>query len=270
MIESAECRVLRFNFELEEINDIPPWGEGDNKSLHWFGLTLGHYWISTPLGDVLRYTDEQLREWEDQSPYVDYQVARIFEDIQSVLPSALEPVPVEIAALIEEGGWVDLVGQRLKSIDNTDEQNGLYELFWDATEWYGDRSIDTAYMVGGPNFCFCRLKDDVNFRWRTKAQRWCLPRGQFTLPAQQFESAAYSFFDNFLAETQKRVETIATTGWHRTDCKVDVPLLVKEQQQRTNQVEDLRKQRSETDWAAVSELVGRISGELSIPSPLRR
>jgi len=130
MIESAASSLFRFNFELEPIDDIPPWGEGDSRTLHWFGLTLGHYWVSTPLGDVLRYTDEQVREWEDQSPYVDYQVARIFEDLQCVLPSALEPVPEEIAALIEEGGWVDTVSHRLKFLDDTDEQNRLYESFW--------------------------------------------------------------------------------------------------------------------------------------------
>jgi len=272
MVNSARANILRFNFELESIDDIAPWGKGDDRKLHWFGLTSGRYWISTPLGEALRYTDEQMREWGGGSPYVDYQIARIFEDLQCVLPSALEPVPAEIAALISDGGWMESIEQQLNSLDESDEGKKLYETFWDATDWYGQRSIDTAYLVDGPNFYFWRIEDEVHFRWRIHGEgakrRWCLPQGQFTVSAEQFESAAYCFFEEVLAKTQERVERIATTGWHRTDCELDVPLLVSEQRQRSGWIGDLRKRRSKTDWDAVRELVNRLSTELSIPTPI--
>jgi hypothetical protein len=95
-----------------------------------------------------------------------------------------------------------------------------------------------------------------------------LPQGQFSITAEQFKSAAYSFFDDVLAETQKRVERIATTGWRRTDCKLDIDMLVREQQQRTDWIDDLKRRQSETDWVAVRKLVSEISAELSIPSPI--
>lgn len=220
----------------------------------------------------MRYTDEQIREWGDESPYVDYQIARIFEDLQSVVPSALEPVPAEIAALVDDGGWVDSVEQRLKSLEETDKLKELHEMFWDATGWYGQRSVDTAYLVDGPNFSIWRIADEVQLRWRTRGEnavrRWCLPQGQFSIAAEQFKSAAYSFFDDVLAETQKRVERIATTGWRRTDCKLDIDMLVREQRQRTDWIDDLKGRNSETDWVAVRKLVNKISAELCIPSPI--
>lgn len=272
MADSTRTSILRFNFELDAIDDIAPWGEGDDRKLHWFGLTSGRYWISTPLGEALRYTDEQVREWGGQSPYVDYQIARIFEDLQCVLPSSLEPVPPEIAALVADGGWADSIEWRLKSLDDTDERTDLYDTFWDATDWYSQRSIDTAYLVDGPNFYFWRIKDEVHFRWRIHGEsaigRWCLPQGQFTVTAEQFESAVYSFFEEVLLKTQERVARIATTGWHRTDCKLDVPQLVSEQRQRTDWIGALRKRRSKTDWDAVRKLVNKISAELSIPTPV--
>lgn len=269
----SELFPLQFCFNLRPVEEILPWGDGKDSRLHWFGLTDGNYWISTPLGEALRYTDEQIREWGIQSPYVDYQIARIFEDLQSVVPSALEPVPAEIAALVDNGGWVDSVEQRLKSLDETDQLRELYELFWDATNWYSQRSVDTAYLVDGPNFYIWRIADEVHFRWQIHGENaagtWCLPQGQFSVTAEQFNSAAYSFFDEVLTETQKRVETIATTGWRRTDCKLDVDMLVREQRQRTAWIDDLKKRKTETDWVAVRKLVDEISAQLSTPSPLR-
>src|SRR5476651_989771 len=88
---------LRFCFALDAVEDIGPWGEGEDRKLHWFGLTSGRYWISTPLGEALRYTDEEVRRCGLASPYVDYQVSRLFEDLQSILPEVLEPVPSDIA-----------------------------------------------------------------------------------------------------------------------------------------------------------------------------
>ena len=268
----SELFPLQFCFNLIPVEEILPWGDGEDRRLHWFGLTDGNYWISTPLGEVLRYTDEQIREWGDQSPHVNYQIARIFEDLQSVVPSALEPVPAEIAALVDDSGWLDSVERRLESLEEADQLGELQEMFWDATDWYGQRSVDTAYLVDGPHFYIWRVADEVQFRWRTHGEsafrRWSLPQGQFSVTAEQFKSAAYSFFDEVLTETRKRVETIATTGWRRKDCKLDVDMLVREQRQRTEWIDDLKKRKTETDWVAVRKLVNEVSAQLSIPSPL--
>jgi hypothetical protein len=75
-----------------------------SESLHWSGLTSGRYWIETPHGEVLRYTPEIRKLWNFPFVYVDYQVARLFEDVQEHLPAVLEPVPEDIATFASDPG----------------------------------------------------------------------------------------------------------------------------------------------------------------------
>jgi hypothetical protein len=145
----------------------------------------------------------------------------------------------------------------------------LREMYWDAMDWYTRRSLDTMYLVNGPIFHFWRVEEQVNIRWKPSVRnpddRWVLPQGEFAITSEQFESAAYSFFDELLNETGKRVALIESMGWRRRDCKVDVPLLIREQKQRTNWIGDLKRRQPKTDWGEVRRLVSTISAELSIP-----
>jgi hypothetical protein len=47
---------LKFCFEFDPVINVDAWGESGRAKLHWFGLTSGRYWIETPVGEVLRYT----------------------------------------------------------------------------------------------------------------------------------------------------------------------------------------------------------------------
>ena len=253
---------LRFCFELDPVEDIVPWGEGEDRNLHWFGLTSGRYWVSTPLGEALRYTDEEVKLWELSSPYVDYQVARLFEDLQYVLPMVLESVPPDIATIVSDGKWFDRAEKWIDGAENEDERR---RLCYDAMEWYQNRALDTMYLVDGPLFHLWRTGDDVWVRWEPTVKNpkgvWSTPEGQFTVSVDQFVSAAHAFLDGVLGAMQERVDAIQTRGWHRADCKLDIPLLHKEQRQRTARVEELKERRPETDWENVRSLIERLSAE---------
>jgi Family of unknown function (DUF5984) len=80
---------------------------------------------------------------------------------------------------------------------------------------------------------------------------WIAPQGQFTVSAEEFKSAVYEFLHDVLAAMQDRVDSIQARGWHREDSKLDIALLVKEQQQRTAWVDELKERRQETDWESV-------------------
>lgn len=253
---------LRFCFELDAVEDIGPWGEGEDRKLHWFGLTSGRYWISTPLGEALGYTDEQVKLWDLPSPHVDYQIARLFEDLQSVLPVVLEPVPPDIAALVSDDEWF---ARAEKWVDGAEKREERKELCCQAMDWYQNRALDTMYLVDGPLFHFWRTGEDVSVRWEPTGKNpegvWSTREGQFTVGVEQFRSSAYAFFSDVLGAMQERVDTIQTRGWHRADCKLDIPLLLKEQRQRTAWLEELKERRSETDWGNVRSLIERLSAE---------
>lgn len=239
---------FRFGFELDGVLSIAPWGEGEDRKLHWFGLTSGHYWLNTPIGEALRYTELQRKSWGLPSPYVDYQVARLFEDLHSILPFALETVPADIAALSSDPIWQ---ARSVEWANAGEEKDDRWELWSAANEWWNDRHIDTAYLVDGPDFHFWRIADKVVVRWRQRSGPsgvWETPNGEFVIEAAAFQAAAHEFLDEVTAQMEERVSNIARCGWDRADCTLDIDALVREQEQRTAWVEEVKIRQVNTDW----------------------
>jgi hypothetical protein len=249
---------MRFCFELDPVDSIEPWGKGADRKLHWFGLTSGRYWISTPLGDVLRYTDAQINAWKLHSPYVDYQVARLFEDVQSILPAVLEPVPPDIAGMVAGERW-DLKFESWIEGSSEDEERRM--LFYETTAWYENRSLDTMYLTNGPLFHLWRTGESISVRWQqtgpAPVRVWTIPEGRFAIDAEEFRAQAGRFLDEVLRAMQERIDDIQAKGWNRLDCLLDIPLLLKEQEQRSVRVDELKQRSVTTDWGAVRSLMGR-------------
>lgn len=252
---------LRFCFQLDAVEDIHPWGEGNDRKLHWFGLTSGRYWISTPLGEVLRYTNERQQLWDLASPYADYQVARFFEDLQTVLPFALEPVPSDIAAVASNSEWHDRSVAWMESIPLNDDK---LDLWYAANWWWSERHIDSAHLSHGPYFNFWRIDDQVFIRWeeRSKENVWTTPDGQLAIDVTEFQIEAHRFLDEVLTQMDQRVESIRTKGWTRTDCSLDIESLVQEQSQRAASLHENKSRRALTDWSAVRSSLECLQSEL--------
>lgn len=64
---------------------MSPWG-GDQPRLHWFGLTEGWCWIRVGEHELLRCS----RLYHPDC-YVDYYLARLWEDVIVLNPDVLEP-----------------------------------------------------------------------------------------------------------------------------------------------------------------------------------
>jgi hypothetical protein len=91
--------VIRFGFDLRPLGDIVPWGKADDLSLHWFGLTDGWFWIELDGHVLLRYSDRCAARFQLDRPYVDYQVVRLWEDLITLIPAVLEPVPADLGGM---------------------------------------------------------------------------------------------------------------------------------------------------------------------------
>lgn len=261
----SELPALRFCFELTPVEEVLPWGEGKDRKLHWFGLTDGHYWVSTPLGEALRYTEGILKQWGVSSPHVDYQVVRLFEDLQSVLPAALEPVPLDIAALVSDTRWFDHAERWIAEKEDEDVRQERRGLCYEAMEWYQERALDSRHLTNGPIFHFWRTGDSIAVRWEATGSNaeevWTTPNGEFKIDVRQFSSAAFAFFDQLIQAMQLRVESIQANGWNRTDCRIDIPYLVSEQKERASRICELKERRTKTDWENVRSLLRRVSAE---------
>jgi len=254
---------LAFNFELRKVEEIMPWGTGADRKLHWFGLTDGLYWISTPLGEVLQYTEGALVRYNSDCRYVDYQVARIFEDLQEIMPYALEPVPGDIAQIVSDPDWY---AKRAAWFESDESSPELCERWFDTIEWWSQRNLDTLYLKHGPSIQIWRVEDRITIRWDSCEQGesvWTLPKGECSVDAQAFTSSCLAFLLQVLEEMQIRVDYIVQNGWLRQDCVLDIPLLVKEQKDRSDAVQAVKDRRPNTDWNVVREQLcqlARLSG----------
>ena len=248
---------FQFGFELDAVSDIQPWGEPGRANLHWFGLTSGRYWIETPLGDVLRYTPEIRKLWNFPFLSVDYQVARLFEDLQEHLPAALEPVPEDIAMLATPRSWLEQLDSWINEECSEAEGRQRWELYEAAMSWWWQRELDTAYLRHGPRISIWRTNDGVHFRWITPENEdrgipvFVVPNGDFSMSLRTFQSAACGFCDDVLSAMRSRIEDIQSRGWNRADCTVDLNGLVAEQRNREEKFRQVTIQVSETNWPEV-------------------
>jgi hypothetical protein len=252
---------FRFRFDLDEVVDIEPWGsDAGPKSLSWFGLTSGRYWIETPYGDVLRYSAEIRKLWNFPFNHVDYQVARLFEDLQDCLPAMLEPVPDDIARLATNPEWSIQVTRWVEQEVSDDEGRARWELKEAAMSWLWQREIDTAYLSYGPHLTCWRTGGGMHFRWTTEVnhdrntQVFVAPNGEIALDVATFEAAAFGFCEDVLSRMRDRVGVIHRNGWSRLDCVVDVGGLVREQRHREDRFRQLlakQAKEEETNWPEV-------------------
>lgn len=263
------AKSFRFRFELDAIENIEPWGEPGRASLSWFGLTSGRYWIDTPLGEVMAYTPEIRKLWNFPFPYVDYQIARLFEDLQEHLPAMLEPVPEDIAIFASDRSWLERLALWIDS--ECGESEGLRR--WDLNEaamaWWWQRELDTAYLSHGPRISIWRTNDDVHFRWTTRTNEdrgvpvFAVPAGDVTISLSTFQTAAFGFCEEVLSMMSSRVNDIQSKGWDRADCILNVTALVAEQQAREELFKQVKVQGAETNWPEVRTHLGLLKFALA-------
>src|SRR5262245_19723225 len=87
---------MLFNFRLTPIESIIPATRDGVEYLHWFILTDGCYWLQAGKAELFRYRQQYIDAVDvhsDCHPYVDYYVARLWEDLLDLMPHIREPVP---------------------------------------------------------------------------------------------------------------------------------------------------------------------------------
>jgi len=239
--------------------------------MHWFGLTSGRFWIEIPSGNLLEYTSAIQESWSTPGKHPDYFVARIFEDLLSILPAILEPVPADIAARITDPSWRVNAEQWCGSVQE-DEQR--WEQWYTAARWWYNRSLDMGYLRHAPRFTFWRVGETLFFQWNADAREnsipvWTLADGQLSMSAHAFEMAVARFSQELLDAMEQRVSAIQQDGWKRTDCTLDVEALVHEQAARREFFQKMRHESQATDWekvrAALDVMIARMEGP-TLPS----
>jgi hypothetical protein len=233
---------LKIQFELRNIDSIVPWGENGSRRLHWFGLSDGCFCIDTPAGRLLEHSGPE--DPDLGRPWCEYQVVRLFEDLVTAWPVVSEPIPSDV--IKRHTVWNACKGRVID--DEIAEEVGF---------WWSERRVDFSYLQPAPELTLWRVGLDVHVKWAATAP-WSPATADLTLPYNSVREAIAAFFDDFLAQMAVRVAEIEHHGWRREDCEVDVPGLVREQQQRMDEAKSALAMSRPTDWNLVRRRLDQI------------
>ncbi|MET7277064.1 DUF5984 family protein [Kribbella sp. NPDC005582] len=219
---------IRFRFGLHPLAKVGLWG-GDKPTLHWFGLTDGWYWIE--LGDVrlLRFAADY------DIPYVDYYVVRLWEDLLTLLPAALEEVPPDLIDFLESDGreWCDVESEAAEA----------------AIDCWSDRSLNFSYLRESPSLRCWRNGDDITIDWNAPAN-FAEPRTlRTTVTVTDFVTAIDELHTALMAAMETRITEVEASP--RPGVDLDLPNLHREQQDRAQWLTRARSRIRTTDWTAV-------------------
>ncbi len=254
---------MLFNFELERVEDIEPWGKGDDLSLTWFGLTDGWYWIRAGEEELFRAKDSYLATFQrtQRLPYVNYQVVRLWEDLQDNLPGILEPVPAVLLRQIEPGKRADnWSGKILDHFfpDDVEFEGEVWENFCRATDWLHGRILSTGHLRNAPAIWLWNDGVILFLRWDSRQgdddqeRVWASEKGELQLPMATFVEELRDFDRRLIAAMEQRVLTLEQ-GKSRAPCAIDLKRLREEQIERAESMDNAfrRAQAKTTSWDEV-------------------
>jgi hypothetical protein len=266
-----------FEFKLDSIKDVQPWGEFPNKEIHWFALTQGIYRLKVGDEYLLNYSDEftahlskQFSQNQYQGTFVDYYVVRFWEDLIDILPHILEPVPKELRHLLESGyktqralsekvdDWHDKA--ELDKVLNDDE---IWEIRVNTMDWIDNRRLDSGYLSPSTNIWIWSDENDVIFSWDNQEiivdgiQVWSALRGNYRIDRNEFITELKRFDNQLFLEMGVRINEICK---NRTDeeIHIDFEQLKSEQKNRATWMKFWFNSNQKTDWKKVFEAVNRV------------
>ena len=232
-----------FQFRLTPVKQVIGWDRG--RSLHWFGLTDGAFWMSVGGQELFRYTQAIRDFWARDYPharaisrYGDYFLARYWEDLIEMLPAILSPVPQDLAKKIADAPrwrqWLDAASDWRENHDD----DASWDLYQVAVTWWSGREWDAGHLNAPPNVALWTVGDSVRIRWDNRdveldgLRVWEAQQGEFILPIAAFREEVLSFDRRLMAAMAERVKQVRH-GVLDPKISIDVAALEREQDDRS-------------------------------------
>ncbi|HEY7063340.1 MAG TPA: DUF5984 family protein [Chloroflexota bacterium] len=273
----AQIQVL-VNFKLRPTTEIEPWLGADGlRTLHWFGLTLGWYWLDLRETEFFRYDDTIQAHWaqspdnQANSPYVEYQVARLHEDLMRMLPKVVEAVPAALATRLHlSERWDHWLGRaEAWMLSQAEDDRTAWDLYYQATGWWGERLLTTLGLAHPPRLWIWRADESVYLRWDNRKARidgipvWQAAAGEVSMPVNTFMAEVASFHTRFMEAMQARIEELRV-HWPRADIRPDTESIEQEHTRRAALFPGSGSSPlAVTDWDAVQSAMNTIDAEIS-------
>ncbi|MFC5474883.1 DUF5984 family protein [Paraherbaspirillum soli] len=232
-----------FEFDLTKLEEVAPWGTPPNQTLHWFGLTDGVYHLDVKGKQLFRYSAEIIAHWQKQdpqaanTPFVNYQVVRLWEDLFDLLADVLEPIPDALFQFIETPDSQKSFENKIQTLIGDDESDERIELYFEACEWIRLRQLDSMHLVEGPRIWMFRHKDEIIIRWDHQERRidgiqpWAEIKGEEKYSVAVFIAEVISFHERLMNAMEARVDCVVR-GNSIPDVSIDLVALANEHRER--------------------------------------
>jgi hypothetical protein len=259
--------VIRFRFELYPPDQVSPWG-GERPRLHWFGLTEGWYWLEVRGQEFLHRTRHV-----GPHPYVDYYLARLWEDVIALTPRVLEPVPDDLQPFIASHPtqWAH---DPLEFVDEPERNrpDGLDAAdhpVVSAAMWHSEHYLDFGYMRNPPELRLWRTsqgdRDEMTLDWRHEDDGevgyTTDPEARLSVPTTAYLAAVHTLDGELMDSMRQRVEDLECRGG-LLGTDLDLAQLRLEHDDRRHWLARNLNRRTTTDWNAVRQGAGLLLGSL--------
>lgn len=254
-----------FNFALVPIGNVAPWGKPGEHNLHWFGLTDGEYWIEAGDSVLLEYS-VALSSDLGAPRYCSYAVARLYEDVMSMAPRVLEPVPANLVPYISgerARAWRAGYDERMARYEDELDDERIFALVDDASTWLADRSLDTGYLSPAANIWMWSDEAVVHVEWDNRERlhngvaAWSARAGAYQLPRAAFVGELRAFHEALMTQMGQRVQDVLSGGLPSA-VAIDKPGLEAEHVRRQRTIEKALAAPAPTDWPAVATAISEI------------
>lgn len=263
---------LKFNFQLKELDKIQPFGDDADRSLHWFGLTDGLFWINAGTQTIYEYSEEADAFFDGCGRYNEYYIARFLEDFTHTFRYVGESIPEKLYNDIDKFSEKSEQWRRY----HEEEEDAVFDLFFDEEycafcEWWWNRGFDSGHLIGGPDiYCF-RCGDKIKILWESAFQTgsgksiWTAPRGCFEMSFEEFISSVTDFLNSFFEAMEKQIEDAVEKEWG--SIQLDKQRLILENEERKsdlfNQINLLKNNDEYTNWGRVMALYDKMEQEIA-------
>ena len=256
-----------FDFSLTPISDIEPWIENGRRTLHWFALSHGQYWINAGSARIF-----EPREGSADPAIWQYYLARFWSDVLEMLPAALEPIPEDIARRLRPDRdfvrWELTANAWLKNRGEATEVAD-FDLLQAALSWANERQLNTGYWIGGPKVWFARTGETISISWDNRSlvsdgqPLWTAEIGAFEISAEHFRREVRDFHQRLMGAMKQRLELLVQ-GPRASKLLVAPEQISTEQIMRNaalDQAFEGVKLRVPTDWAPVRCALASLEAE---------
>ncbi|MEM8559098.1 MAG: DUF5984 family protein [Bacteroidota bacterium] len=261
---------MRIDFALKPLEEVMPWGTPPDQVLHWYGLTYGYYRIDLGNVKLFDYTPEVMTHWAvaypgaDSDSRVDYQVARLWEDVIEALAPALRPLPDRLVAIMADpNGWQEQCMGWWGAQPDTEEAWDVFDL---ATAWVGQRYLDSGYLNPDSDVWMWSHDESVFIQWDNRDKlvegipAWTAQHGRCEITVSDFIEALAVFNAELFRQMQVRVDAVEA-GWCPPGATIDVPHLKREQRERPWLFAQAFRLPPVIDWLATEAACERIQRE---------